>query len=365
MQILHQNVSEGQIKVQIDCLNDLWELFNIIREGDYIAGSTFRRVVVREGEAGERKPMYLKIHVEKVEFHEFVNRVRVLGVIVEGPDDFISIGQYHTFNLEINDKISIYKEKWFDSDLKRIKNAISMEGAKHIFVVGIDKGYSILCLLTNYSLNKIAEVEENIPGKHFAKQEQEKALESFYKSVFSIIENNITKYEIGPVVIAGPGYYKEEFLEFLKEEFKKIGKAPPMYTVTASSGEFSAIYEVLNSGKLSSIISDHKMALESKYMQMFVESLGKDDGKYAYGIHDVKFAANQGAVEILLVLDKLMRTSDPQMREDIEEILSVVDATRGVTTIVSSQNPAGDQLAYYGDIIALLRYKVDFSEDMI
>ena len=55
----------------------------------------------------------------------------------------------------------------------------------------------------------------------------------------------------------------------------------------------------------------------------------------------------------------------PQMREDIEEILSVVDATRGVTTIVSSQNPAGDQLAYYGDIIALLRYKVDFSEDMI
>ena len=89
-----------------------------------------------------------------------------------------------------------------------------MEGAKHIFVVGIDKGYSILCLLTNYSLNKIAEVEENIPGKHFAKQEQEKALESFYKSVFSIIENNITKYEIGPVVIAGPGYYKEEFQSF-------------------------------------------------------------------------------------------------------------------------------------------------------
>ena len=39
------------------------------------------------------------------------------------------------------------------------------------------------------------------------------------------------------------------------------------------------------------------MALESKYMQMFVESLGKDDGKYAYGIHDVKFAANQGAAE--------------------------------------------------------------------
>ena len=110
MQILHQNVSEGQIKVQIDCLNDLWELFNIIREGDYIAGSTFRRVVVREGEAGERKPMYLKIHVEKVEFHEFVNRVRVLGVIVEGPDDFVSIGQYHTFNLEIMTRFRLQRK---------------------------------------------------------------------------------------------------------------------------------------------------------------------------------------------------------------------------------------------------------------
>ena len=331
MQILDQNVSEGKIKVQIDCLNDLWELYNIIREGDYIAGNTFRRVVVREGEAGERRPMYLKIHVEKVEFHEFSNRVRVLGTIVEGSADIVSMGQHHTFNLEIND--------------------------------GIDKGYSILCLLTNYSLNQIAEVEENIPGKHYAKQEQNKALESFYYSVFTVVLNNVSKYDIGAIVLAGPGYFKEEFMEYLKQEFKKIGRQIPMYAINASSSELSSIYEILNSGKLATVVSNHKMALESRYMQMFVESMGKNDGKCAYGIHDVKNAANQGAIEHLLVLDAAIRNPDPKLRESIEEILNAVEATRGTVIIVSSQNPAGEQLHHYGDIIALLRYKVDYSED--
>jgi protein pelota len=363
MQILDQNVSEGKIKVQIDCLNDLWELYNIIREGDYIAGNTFRRVVVREGEAGERRPMYLKIHVEKVEFHEFSNRVRVLGSIVEGPADIVSIGQHHTFNLEINDRISIYKDKWYDSDLKRIKNAISLDNAKHIFIIGIDKGYSILCLLTNYSLNQIAEVEENIPGKHYAKQEQNKALESFYNSVFMVVQNNISKFDIGAIVIAGPGYFKEEFLEFLKQEFKKIGKQIPLYAINASSSELSAIYEILNSGKLATVVSNHKMALESKYMQMFIESMGKNDGKCAYGIEDVKNAANQGAVEYLLVLDTAIRSADPNLRSAIEEILNAVEVTRGTVIIVSSQNPAGETLRNYGEIIALLRYKVDYSEE--
>ncbi|MFX0029352.1 MAG: hypothetical protein ACFE8B_09090 [Candidatus Hermodarchaeota archaeon] len=112
MKILKIDQKLREIIVKPENLNDLWTLYNIISEGDEVSTRTQRRVILKEGSTGERKVMNLKLKVESISFHEFSNRLRVKGKILEGPDDFISYGSYHTFNIEPLLKIRIIKEKW-------------------------------------------------------------------------------------------------------------------------------------------------------------------------------------------------------------------------------------------------------------
>ena len=127
MKILYIDKKKVEISVRIENLNDLWTLYNVISEGDEVSARTQRRVVLKEGSSGERKVMRLKLKVEAVSFHEFSNRLRVKGKILEGPSDFVSYGSYHTFNLEVQHKLSISKEKWLNHELKRIKESSKFE----------------------------------------------------------------------------------------------------------------------------------------------------------------------------------------------------------------------------------------------
>ena len=121
MKILEDNRKQGEIFVLTENLNDLWTLYNVISPKDKVAARTYRRVVLREGSKGDRKPMRLKLDVEDVSFHEFSNRLRIKGKIIEGPEEFVSFGTYHTLNIEPNQKVSITKKNWLNHDKIRPK----------------------------------------------------------------------------------------------------------------------------------------------------------------------------------------------------------------------------------------------------
>src|SRR5512133_3807670 len=98
MRIMHQDRFKGEIKLQVEVNDDLWHLFNIVRPGDLVFASTYRRdesakVDKIRSERADKKRMTLGIRVEKMEFHEYDGRLRILGVIEEGPQD---VGAYHT-----------------------------------------------------------------------------------------------------------------------------------------------------------------------------------------------------------------------------------------------------------------------------
>ncbi|MHA2131536.1 MAG: mRNA surveillance protein pelota, partial [Promethearchaeota archaeon] len=60
MKILNMDLKHGEITVKTENLNDLWTLYNTIRQGDEASARTQRRVVLKEGTKGERKAMRLK-----------------------------------------------------------------------------------------------------------------------------------------------------------------------------------------------------------------------------------------------------------------------------------------------------------------
>ncbi len=360
MQIIGGAIKDGKVELQIENLNDLWDLYNLIKPGDSLSGKTSRRIVLTPGTPGDRKWIWLQIDVEKLEFHEFANRLRISGKIQEGPDDYVSIGQYHTFNVEPNSRITVEKENWLKSEIKRLKGIQKQYNSRMVIAIGIEKGNAVITLLTNYSINPITEITKNIPGKRYDKQNQKKALEKFYKNLHLALQSSLDKHEIETIVIAGPGYIKEDFLNYLKTQYENESKTIQLFALNASSGELSAIYEILNSGELTKVVADHRMAEESKYINLFREHMGKDNGLATYGTKEVLNAAQAGAIEELLVLDELIRTLDSKTRSEIEEILERTEDCQGNIHIISSRNPAGEQLKDFGGIIGLLRYRLSW-----
>jgi len=65
MKILGEDLKHGVIQVQVETLDDLWILYNVLREGDIVYAKTTREVKVGDGSEGSRIPMILGVKVKK------------------------------------------------------------------------------------------------------------------------------------------------------------------------------------------------------------------------------------------------------------------------------------------------------------
>jgi protein pelota len=87
-----------------------------------------------------------------------------------------------------------------------------------------------------------------------------------------------------------------------------------------------------------------------------LKRLGKNEASVAYGFEEVKRAAGLGAVEKVLLTDKMLRESDDEKRLLIEEVMETAEQKGGTITVVSTEHEAGAQLSGLGGIAALLRF---------
>ena len=136
MKILSSNFKKGDVKVKITNLDDLWYLSQIIDEKDIVQGETLRKIKIGDGENQKivRKPVFLSLKVEKLEFHKQSDILRVSGIIDQGPED-VPKGTHHTFNIELNSITTIIKEEWLDFQIEKLKEASSDAPSKILLVV--------------------------------------------------------------------------------------------------------------------------------------------------------------------------------------------------------------------------------------
>ncbi len=357
MKILEQNKKKGEFTLKVEDLNDLWTLYNIISKGDTVIALTQRRVVLHEGAAGERKVMKLTLDVEDVSFHEFTNRLRVKGKIMEGPDDFVSFGSYHTFNIELNQTLTIIKDIWMKHDLKRIKKTSKLSSNFIMLIIAIETGLANVFIITNYSNNKIATVSKNIPGKRYEQSMRNKYLHEFYEDIKSIIDTNITDNKVNLIIMCGPGNIKDHFIAYLKEKTND-NYLNKIRSIFASSGTESAIYETLKSKELVKL-KNKVIALEdTEKVEKIITLLGKNPDLIAIGFEEIENATQMGATEQLFITDTLIRGSDKSKKLHIEGIINDVEKIGGKINILNTNHPAGEQLDNLGSIVAVLRYKI-------
>ena len=132
---------------------------------------------------------------------------------------------------------------------------------------------------------------------------------------------------------------------------------------TCSSVGENAINEVLKRPETENALKQDRIAHEFKYVEKLFMEISKND-LASYGLKETKDAAMAGAVKTLLITDSFIQKKRIENKyEPIENIMKIVDTTKGDILIVSSDNEAGKKLDGLGGIAAILRYKLNYTHE--
>ena len=334
-----QDRSYGEIRLFPESLDDLWHLSHLVAPGDLVFATTLRAVETAPDkirpEKPEKRPVRLGIRVERVEFHRFANRLRVAGLIEHGD----ITGSYHTLNIEPGYEISVIKH-WRPPDLERIQRAVKASVHDVVHILTIEEGEAEIFRMRQFGPESVMSITAG-SGKESGTDTRS----GFFEQVASFC-SGIN----GPLIIAGPGFIKEDFHRFLRSINPAL--AGRVLVVETRRGGIGAVRDVIGLGLLERIHEDIQLGNEVRMMDELLRRIAQGLPA-AYGKDEVERAISFGACERLLVSDTLIRDDDVvRMMERAEQM------NAGIVVFSSSFDP-GKQLEGLGGIAALLRYKIE------
>lgn len=347
MIILKQSAKTGEVKVKVNSYEDLWHLYHVISSGDFVSGKSSRSV--KYGEKSEKKTFFLKVEAEKVELHETSNSLRVLGKIVEGPDEVPH--NHHTFEINPKTIVTITKTKWKNYELERLKDAVKSSTKAKMLVCVFEIGEANFGILRDYGLQMLGDYAMSVPGKRseFLK-EHEKAKEDFLKELGKNLLNLAETHKVNKILLGANQFDIDSFMNanYKNEKLKEM-----LVTANVSTNDITGINELLRNEKIEKIIDESRIAKETKKVEKFMEELARN-GLIIYGLKEVKEASDMGAVKELLITDRLIR----EKKEEAESIIETVERNKGEIVIVSAEHDAGRKLHHFGGIAGFLRYQI-------
>lgn len=347
MKIIFKDLKHGEIKLIPENLDDIWHLYNVIEEGDLIRAITFRTTDEKDdkirSKKTEKKRMKLDIEVEKVSFHPFSDRLRIHGIIKEGPQD---LGMHHTFNVDADkmDKISIFKQEWKSHHLQRIDEAVRLRKQAALIFVSLDEDIATIALLRQSGVQRIADIDSKRSGKMYASKE---TMKDFFNEILTVIK--ITKEKDSPLVVVGPGFTKENFILYGKTK-EPLLFTQCLYYGTGAAG-MNGIQEAIKKGVIERITKENRVIFETNLIDKLFEEI-KKDGLATYGEQEVNSALTRGAVDRLLISDILVRSQKG------EEFLRLARENKSQFTIINTLHDSGKKFEGLGGIGAFLRYKI-------
>mmetsp|Transcript_27123 Transcript_27123/g.105564 ORF Transcript_27123/g.105564 Transcript_27123/m.105564 type:complete len:405 (-) Transcript_27123:2096-3310(-) len=398
MKILHKSIAkdgEGRVKLIATDAEDLWHLYNLIDVGNFVKATTIRKVQ-RETDTGssesERLKIVLTIEVAEVDFDSQGLQLRIKGRnVVE--NSYVKVGAFHTIEVELHRSFELTKSKWDVIDLDRLTAASEPTAGADVAAVIMQEGLANVCVLSNSLSRFVARVESNVPRKPAgAAFNKDKSKSKFFDLVYRAIKDKLKLDELKVVILASPGYVKDEFFKFMNaeavrtDEKSMIKIKPKCILAHSSSGHKHALHEVTTSRLLTmtknrrlidhslvqvlanpalqSRLADTKAAAEVKALETFFDILKSQPDRACYGPPHVLYAADLGAIQTLLISDSLFRNADVPTREKYVGVVDVTRSTGGDVHIFSAMHVTGEQLNEMTGIAAILRFPLQELEDM-
>ncbi|BAB59604.1 cell cycle control protein Pelota [Thermoplasma volcanium GSS1] len=338
MRLLDKDEKLGRYTLRIENLDDLWYLKNIIAPGDKISAVTFRRIEessdMQRSREKERIPIRVTIEVEKIEFQDFENRLRILGKVTNGPED--TIGKYQSITVSEETELDVIKV-WDDDSINMLKEATEQEHAAVYLAIALDDDEANVFIIHPYGIQQMGTIYSGRSGKYS---------ESSYSetSYFSAIENAIKQFKY-PIIVIGPGFAKNGLSAFLKERNYKV-----VAVSSSNRTDQGAIYEFISSEDGKKLISKEQISRDNEIVSAFLSSLRRGSG--IYGSEEIRKYLEMGALSDLIITDKKFRS------ETGRELLSLARSVGTDIHIVSTSNDMGEIIEKFGGYAGILRYKV-------
>ncbi|KAG2437379.1 hypothetical protein HXX76_006031 [Chlamydomonas incerta] len=364
--------AEGYVKLLPEEAEDMWHTYNLVRDGDQITATTFRKVQVDKGTGAdtERLKLKLTLEVEAIEFDAEGGVIRIKGRNLT-ESEHIKLGAYHSLELEMGRAFTLKKVAWDALDIERVRQATDVSLSADLAAVLITEGLAHVCLVGGSTTLVRARVEANLPRKRGAAAAgYDKAWTRFLDHVFSAVVRHVDFNVVKCLVIAGPGFAKDQFKEFLEQEAVRrevrplIENKEKIVLAGASSAYKHSLKEVLSCPTIASRIKDTKAAREVTALQDFYDLLATDSTRAFYGPGHVFAAAELGAIQVLLISDSLFRINHVEKRRKYAELVEGVREAGGEALVFSAMHVSGEQLNQLSGIAAILRFPLPELEDM-
>ncbi|TPX16823.1 uncharacterized protein E0L32_003385 [Thyridium curvatum] len=354
-----------------------WHANNLIQPEDILKAHAVRKVV-RETATGsstsQRVHTELTIRVVSTFFDPGASALHVSGQVIN-ENSFVSVGQHHTLDLELNRTFTLWKKYGWDSvALETLRDALAQDKDGAVAAVVMQEGLANICLITDFQTLLKQRVESSVPKKRSAASDQDSGMRRFYDKTLSTLLRSIDFNEPRMLLLASPGFVAQDFKKWIGEEgARKADKmlrriAKDAVVVHSSSGHLHSLNEVLKSPEVAALLKDKKFSNETRFMDDFFERIRKDDGRAWYGTKPVEKAVQEGAVGrgggVLLVNNSLFRSQDIATRRRYVALVDKVKEDGGEARVLSSDHESGQRLDALGGIAAILTYPiVDLDED--
>lgn len=346
MDIIKQNYKEGKVSVRITEEEDLWHLSHLVEPEDLVKGQTERKIKIGNEENFKvvRKKVNLKLEIEKTEYVPENNALRLLGTIKEGPED-VPLGSYHSFNLEVNDVITINKNSWSNYQIKRLKDS-TIPRKKSLLAV-FDREEAIIGILSSRGFQTITEIKGNVQKK----VDNSTGSNTFFKDLAKNIEEYKERLSVDRVILGSPAFWKEYVLKELQDNTRK-----KTMTCTISGVTETAIKELLKSPELGKTLDDDRVAREEKTIDELMKSI--HDEKAFYGISDAKEKISLGAAMKVLVSEKFLKNAREEGKyKELDDLLRLAESTNAEVVIITQKEPT-TKIDGLGGIAGTLRWKI-------
>jgi len=347
---------------------DMWHIYNLIQKGDQLKATTIRRVISETSTGSTNKStvhLTLTIVVEKSHFDVQSSQLHVSGRNIT-ESKHVKIGAYHTLDLFVGHTLTLIKEEWDIISLERIEEACDITKTADVGAVVLQEGLANICLITNTMTVVRQRIEVSIQKKRkgFASG-YEGSIKKFYQQVMDAIVHHINFDVVKVLIIASPGFVKDDLYNYMMNEAMKneikvlLENKSKILLIHCSSGHKHALTEVLLEPGVRNQLSETKFSEEIKALQRFYDMLNKDTGRAFYGIKSIMAACENGAIDTLLLSDKLFRSDDIETRRKYIKLVEDVRSMGGKVLIYSSLHNTGEQLNQLTGVAAILSFPME------
>ncbi|MDA4129976.1 MAG: hypothetical protein OK457_04320, partial [Thaumarchaeota archaeon] len=257
-------------------------------------------------------------------------------------------GSFHSLTVSEGHRVSIRKPSGFTAlQLKVIEGAGAPRDS--YVVIALDRREAGLGVIKGTHLQILPTIESGITGKMY--QDSKKGGSNYFEKIADALA--IVYPPNAKVFVLGPGTTKDAFVNYLVRERKEFSEIRAIEGSDVAGED--GVYVALRNPNLQAALSESRLAKVSKLIQEVMRRISLGDSRVAIAFTDSMKAAKQGAVDSLIMADKIFFQKGID-EEEIVDLMNTAEEFRGETFLLDSTTDLGAQVNTLGGVIGVLRF---------